>query len=416
LNGKTVGSLQTEVYTSNNTQAEVRLAYLVTHPIQYQAPLLKRIAKEPGILLKAFFESDMSIGSFRDSDFEATVRWDVPLLDGYDYEFLPTIGGASYVSALRPFSHGLRKRLSSGRFGALWVHGYARPQHWVAMVTAKRLGLKVLLRDEATAIANKRGPAKRLAKRAFFTWLGRTVDVFLTIGSLNHDYYCNYGIPEERIFQMPYAVDNQLFQSSVRRARPHRDEFRRSLGLKLGQPILLFVGKLIERKRPGDLLEAYAQMLRVGDNPGPIPYLLYVGEGKMREHLEARAVALGLECVKFLGFKNQSELPVFYDLCDVFIMPTVNEPWGLVVNEVMNAGRAVVISDEVGCASDLVENGVNGLLFRACDVADLSRALSEILTDKVRLGQMGEKSLERINKWSFEEDVQGLRSALAANL
>jgi glycosyltransferase involved in cell wall biosynthesis len=392
---------------------DFRVAYLVTHPIQYQTPLLKRIAREPDIRLKAFFASDVSVGSFRDSDFNTTIRWDVPLLEGYDYEFLPAVGNVHRVSTLRPFSHGLGKRLRSGRFGVLWVHGYARPQHWVAMFLAKRLGMRVLLRDEATAIGNKRGLARRLAKQSFFAWLGRIVDAFLTIGTLNREYYRHYGIGEERIFAMPYAVDNLLFQSCVQKAAPHRENLRRLLGLEAGRPVVLFVGKLIERKRPGDLLEAYARMLRAG-TAGAAPYLVYIGEGQLRKQLEAHAAALGLDSVKFLGFKNQSELPVFYDLCDVFVMPTVYEPWGLVVNEVMNAGRAVVISDEVGCAADLVENGVNGMLFRARDVADLSRALSVILADPVRLIQMGAKSLERINQWSFEEDVRGLRAAMAA--
>jgi glycosyltransferase involved in cell wall biosynthesis len=393
------------------TSAEMRLAYLVTHPIQYQAPLLRRIAREPDIRLTAFFASDVSVGSFRDSGFCSTIRWDVPLLEGYDYEFLPAVGDVNRVSMLQPFSRGLRKRLRTGKFDALWVHGYARPQHWLAMLAAKRLGMKVLLRDEATSLGSKRGFAKRFAKRAFFAWLGRVVDAFLTIGTLNRDYYRQNGIAEEHLFPMPYAVDNGLFRSRAKQAVAHREELRKSLQLKTGRPIVLFAGKLIQRKRPGDLLDAYAQMLR-GGWAATTPYLLYIGEGQLRKQLEARVAALGLHSVKFLGFKNQSELPAFYDLCDVFVMPTVYEPWGLVVNEVMNAGRAVVVSNEVGCSADLVENGVNGLVFHARDVPDLSRALSEILVDPIRLAQMGTRSLERINQWSFEEDVEGLRAAL----
>jgi len=394
-------------------ETDIGLAYLVTHPIQYQAPMLQRIAREPDIRLKAFFASDCSVGSFRDSDFNATIRWDVPLLQGYEYEFLPAVGDIHKVSTLRPLSTGLGKRLRSGKFSVLWVHGYARPQHWLAMLVAKRLGMKVIMRDEATAIGNQRGPLRRLMKQGFFAWLNRVVDVFLAIGTLNTEYYRHYGVAAERIFSMPYAVDNRLFQSRVREAAPCREELRRSLSLKTGRPILLFVGKLIERKRPGDLLEAYALTLQ-DRGVDEIPYLLYLGDGQVREQLEARAAALRLDSVKFLGFKNQSSLPAFYDLCDVFVMPTVHEPWGLVVNEAMNAGRALVVSDEVGCAFDLVESGVNGLVFRARDVVKLSHALAEILVDPVRLAQMGAKSLDRINQWSFEEDVQGLRAALAA--
>jgi len=390
----------------------VRVAYLATHPIQYQAPLLKRIAKEPDISLKAFFASDVSVGSFRDSDFNTTVRWDTPLLDGYDYEFLPAMDNIRRVSAFRPLSRGLGKRLRSGQFSVLWVHGYFRPQHCLSMILAKRLGMKVLLRDDATPISSDRGHIKLTVKHAFFRILTKIVDGFLTVGTLNRQYYLQYGVKPHQIFNVPWAVDNELFQARARSASAKRESLRDFLGLKRTRAVILFVGKFMERKRPGDLLEAYAQMVRCGRG-GPTPYLLYVGDGRLREQLEARAAELNLDSVRFLGFKSQSELPEFYDLCDVFVMPTVHEPWGLVVNEVMNAGRAVLVSDEVGCAPDLVESGVNGLVFRARDVTALSRALSEILADPLRLAQMGEKSLERISKWDFEEDVRGLRAALA---
>jgi glycosyltransferase involved in cell wall biosynthesis len=96
----------------------------------------------------------------------------------------------------------------------------------------------------------------------------------------------------------------------------------------------------------------------------------------------------------------------------VFVMPTVFEPWGLVVNEAMNAGRAVIVSDQVGCAPDLVRDGDNGFVYQAGNVADLHRVLRMALADPVRLRHMGRRSLDIINRWSFEEDVQGLRAAL----
>jgi glycosyltransferase involved in cell wall biosynthesis len=388
----------------------MQLAHLVTHPIQYQAPLLRRVAADPDIQLKVFFASDLSVRKFVDAGFGRPIEWDVPLLGGYEYEFLPALRNSNNLSFWRPMNYGFAARLRAGRFDALWVHGYSRPQHWLSMLLAKRMGMKVLLRDDATLISCERGAVKLALKRVFFRTLIKIVDAFLPVGTLNRNYFLHYGAARNRIFDMPWAVDNARFQAGARSASATRENLRNLLGLERNRPIILFVGKLIERKRPADVLEAYARMVLSGD--GANPYLLYIGEGKLRQQLEARAAALRLDAVKFLGFKNQSELPAFYDLCDLFVMPTVYEPWGLVVNEVMNAGRAVVISDEVGCAPDLVENGVNGLVFRARDVGDLSRVLSEVLADPVRLAQMGAKSLGRINTWSFEEDVQGLRAAL----
>jgi glycosyltransferase involved in cell wall biosynthesis len=248
----------------------------------------------------------------------------------------------------------------------------------------------------------------------FFQSLIGTVKGFLSVGSLNRDYYLQYGVGAERIFPVPWCVDNKRFQAAASAAAPRRERLRASLGLDENRAVILFVGRLIERKRPRDLLEAYALLLH--SEPAPqAPYLLYVGDGEMRSELVGRAAALRLDRVKFLGFKNQSELPEFYDLCDVFVMPSVYEPWGLVVNEVMNASRAVVVSDQVGCAPDLVSHNVNGLVFRACDVPDLHRALNDALADPVRLAQMGAKSLDRINRWSFEEDVKGVKAALEAS-
>jgi glycosyltransferase involved in cell wall biosynthesis len=93
-------------------------------------------------------------------------------------------------------------------------------------------------------------------------------------------------------------------------------------------------------------------------------------------------------------------------------MPTVFEPWGLVVNEVMNAGTAVIVSDQVGCAPDLGRDGYNGLVYQAGNITDLHRVLHTALSDRTRLREMGRRSLEIINRWSFEEDVLGLRAAL----
>jgi glycosyltransferase involved in cell wall biosynthesis len=399
------------IWSGSGTMAEIRLAYLVTHPIQYQAPLLRRLAVEPGIDLTVFFCSDFSAGKFMDPGFGREVGWDTPLLEGYRYEVLPALGGRERVSFLRPFNHGLAKRLREGGFHVLWIHGYNRWFHWLAMLQARFLGVKVLIRDEATLISAPRNFAKRLLKVAFFAGLKPLVDGFLAIGSLNREYYRHYGIPGERIFFVPYAVDNDFFRAGVKQAGGGREQLRRELGLSPGRPVILFVSKIEPRKRPADLLAAYIKLLKTGAVAGP-PYLLYVGDGEQCGPLEEVVREKQLEGVRFLGFKNQTELPAYYDLCDVFVLPSVQEPWGLVVNEVMNAGRAVIVSDQVGCGPDLVRPGENGFIFPAGDIADLAQDLKEILEDRERCRLMGRNSLKIMETWGLEEDIQGLKNAL----
>lgn len=392
---------------------KVRLAYLVTHPVQYQAPLLRRLAREPDIDLTVFFCSDFSVRRFADQGFGRVIEWDVPLLEGYKYEFLSAVGSTDRVSFWQPFNYGLASRLKEGRFDVLWVHSYARWFHWIAMVSARRLGMKVLIRDEATPISAHRSLLRRMAKQVFFRGLKTMCDGFLAIGALNRDYYRRHGVEEKRIFLVPYAVDNGFFQAEAAASAATREELRSSLGLVPGRPVILYASKMIERKRPADLLEAYARLSPDGRSE-PYPYLLFIGDGDMRALLEKRASELGWNSIKFLGFKNQTELPRYYDLCDVFVLPSVREPWGLVVNEVMNAGRAIIASDQVGCAPDLVKDGENGYIFKAGDVDNLVKCLNKVLSDDGLRARMGEESLRRISEWSFERDIMGLREALAS--
>jgi glycosyltransferase involved in cell wall biosynthesis len=392
-------------------ESKVRLAYLVTHPIQYQAPLLRRIAEESGIDLTVFFCSDFSLKSYLDPSFGKIIAWDVPLIGGYRHEILPALGRRDQLSFWRPVNYGLAKHLTRTNFEVLWVHGYNRWFNWRAIAGAKMRGLKVLVRDEATRLTGTRHKLKGLAKRIFFLILRNLCDGFLAIGTLNAEYYQSYGIGPERIFSVPYAVDNAFFRDKAKTASGERECLRRQLGLEPGRPIILYASKLSEVKRGTDLLEAYIH-LSPDQIQEPKSYLLFIGEGNQRQSLEERARAMNWSSIKFLGFKNQTELPRYYDLCDVLVLPSVFEPWGLVINEVMNAGRAVVVSDQVGCGPDLVKDGENGYVFKAGDIAGLRLALDSILSNPEKCRALGRKSLEIIEKWGIEEDVAGLKQAL----
>lgn len=393
-----------------------RLAYLVSHPIQYQAPLLRKIAALPEADLTVFFMSDLSVRGYQDPGFGTVVQWDVPLLSGYRHSFLPCLGPKSRLSFWRPLVYGLRKTLRPGEFDALWVHGYAHYATLIAVVLAKRYGMKVFLRGESNLLKEKElSVAKRWIKKELLRRLFNTVDAFLAIGTLNRQFYVHYGVPEDKMFWMPYAVDNDFFRGKAVEAKQDRESLRRELGLDPERPVILYASKLQTRKRPGDLLEAYIRLSLDGLRE-PWPYLLYVGDGEERGHLEGRARALGWKSVRFLGFRNQSELPRYYDLCDVFVLPSEYEPWGLVVNEAMNAGKPVVVSDRMGCAPDLVRDGENGFVYPAGDVQALTGRLKRLISDPALARRMGERSRQIIDRWDFEADVQGLLAAVRSTL
>jgi glycosyltransferase involved in cell wall biosynthesis len=392
-------------------ERKVRLAYLVSHPIQYQAPLLRLIAAQPDIDLTVFFQSDISVRRFHDPDFGVAIAWDTPLLEGYRHRFLPALGATDSITGFRPYSYGIGARLRRGGFDVLWVHGYTNWFNWVALLAARRAGIATLVRDEANAISAPRSRAKVRLKRAFFGALSAMCGGFLAIGSLNRDYYLANGVPNGRVFMVPYAVDNAFFSAAAAKASAERQEFRRGLGLAAGRPVILFASKFQRRKRPDDLLAAFIRL--AAQAPERKPYLLLVGDGEMRPALESTARPLG-DDVRILGFRNQSELPALFDLCDVFVLPSESEPWGLVVNEAMNAGRAVIVSDQVGCAPDLVRPGLNGEIFPVGDVTGLADALRRVVGSPDRISAMGRASADIIAGWGFEQDLAGLRQAMAA--
>jgi glycosyltransferase involved in cell wall biosynthesis len=389
----------------------LRLAYFVSHPIQYQAPLLRLIAADPDIQLKVFFYSDFSLQSYQDPGFGQVIKWDVPLTEGYDYQFLDTWGTKQRKSFLQqPVARDIFEQLKQGQFDAVWVHGWSHICSLQAIVAAKRLGIPLLLRGEAHGLKEPKYPVKKWAKKAFLNRLFKTVAGFLYIGTLNRQFYQSYGVSEERLFPVPYAVDNDFFQKQVMLARTSRETLRKSLSLEHSRPIILYAAKLIEKKRPQDLLAAY-RLLSSDGVQEPEPYLLFVGDGNLRSYLEAQAKATGWQSIRFLGFRNQSQIPALYDLCDVFVLPSNFEPWGLAVNEVMNAGKAVVVSNRVGCVPDLVIESQNGRTFPVGDIQAFAHAIRWALT---HASSAGEASFKRIQPWSFSEDLSGLKASLAS--
>ena len=236
-----------------------RLAYFVSHPIQYQAPLLRRIAQEPDIDLRVYFSSDHTSREFVDEGFGVKVEWDVPLLEGYDHQFLPRIPGPDGLGFARPFSLKIFETIQQGGFDAVWVHGYNTVNSLRTIFSAAMLDVPVLLRAESTLADRERSAAKLLAKDLFFDVLRRQVRGVLAIGTANAKYWRRYMGEDVPVYAMPYAVDNEFFQRKAREASAGTESLRRELGIAPGRPVILFASKLQDTqalRRPYRSVEA----------------------------------------------------------------------------------------------------------------------------------------------------------------
>jgi glycosyltransferase involved in cell wall biosynthesis len=268
-------------------------------------------------------------------------------------------------------------------------------------------GIKLLNRCETTnqlVRTNVRRKLRNTVLRSYY----RFFDAFLAIGTRNRQFYESVGVPSKKIFLAPYTVDNRRFISASAITSSQRSAIRQRFSLSVTVPVVLYASKLIERKHPDHVLRAAAALRQEG-----LEFqVLIVGTGAAEQGLKELARNLSLDNVVFAGFLNQSELPPVFAATDVFVLPSENEPWGLIVNEVMCAGRPVVASNSVGCAVDLIENGKNGYVIQPGNIDALKDALRMLIRDEKLRADMGRASQKRISSWDYEACARGVRSAV----
>jgi glycosyltransferase involved in cell wall biosynthesis len=199
----------------------------------------------------------------------------------------------------------------------------------------------------------------------------------------------------------PHAIDNRRFTAVN---DDELQERKKSLGIEADEIVFLFAGKLSEKKNPDILIKSF---LAVANNRNSIK-LIIAGSGELEESLK-RQYAHETRVI-FLGFQNQTAMPLLYKVADVFVLPSKGpgETWGLAINEAMACGRAVLVSNKCGCAADLVQEERNGYVFKSEDSEDLSSKISSML-DKNKLLAMGRASFDIIQNWSYNEIIQAIQ-------
>jgi len=363
-------------------KTELRLAACVTHPIQYQAPVWRRLAAMPGVSFHAYFGTDMSVRGYRDREFGRQVAWDTPLVEGYAHTFLSTDPRIQQISFWKPAATGLAKAFSAFQPDVVLLAAYGGRFHLGALRAAKNTGAKVVMRHEASDVAVSRSRLKGLMRDGFLRRFYDKIDGFAVIGTEARSHLIRLGVPAPKLTPAPYCVDTDFFAGQVERWGPQREKIRGKLGIDAGDTVLVFAGKLIPKKDP--LLIAAALRLLKPALRKRI-HLLVVGDGELRAEMErAMREVLG-EHAHFLGFLNQSEIGRAYAASDLLVLPSrsgAGETWGLVVNEAMQFGLGLVLSDGVGCGPDLVTEAT-GRIFPSGNAAAAAAAIEDCIEAKV---------------------------------
>jgi glycosyltransferase involved in cell wall biosynthesis len=377
-----------------------RLAVVVSHPIQYQAPLWRALAADGRVEPFVVFLSRHGVEDRVDPNFGTSFAWDVDLLSGYRSRLLfnlrekaPPGGALSYVNP------GIARALEDIDPSAVLLLGVRNPTSVAALAWARARGVRALYRAESSVLQTR-----RLASLAAAGAILRRFDAVLSIGTANDLYYHVVGVSPDHRFLAPYSVDNAYFSAR----RMDRSVARVEVGIEDDEFVVLYVGKLVAWKDPGTLVDGCAGIA------ARVPLrLLVIGDGPERRMLEHHARARGVP-LTVLGFVNQSELSVAYSASDVLVLASREEPWGLVVNEAMCHGLPVVVSSQVGARFDLVRHSVNGGIFRVGDASALERELRSLVESRERRKRYGAASQEIVRGWDIEQTVDGVVRAVLA--
>jgi glycosyltransferase involved in cell wall biosynthesis len=351
------------------------------------------------INIKVFYTWGQSAKEKFDPGFGKKVDWDIPLTDGYPYEWVknasPNPGSHHFKGIINP---DLISRLNTWQPDAILIFGWAYQSHLKVLRHFKNK-IPVYFRGDSTLL-DPQNRFKAPLRSLFLKWVYRHIDHAFYVGANNKAYFKKYGLKDEQLSFAPHAIDNDRF--AINR---HDDtlKLRQSMDINTGDTIILFAGKLEEKKSPQLLLDAFLN-LKLSNT-----HLVFVGNGILEDVLKAN----DNKNIHFIDFQNQSIMPVVYQTCDLFCLPSKGpgETWGLAVNEAMACGKPVLVSDKVGCAVDLVTKD-NGIVFKSEDVEDLTSSLKKLLANRKQLIEYGQQSELLIKNWNFANVAKAIENKL----
>jgi glycosyltransferase involved in cell wall biosynthesis len=384
-----------------------KITFLYTHPIQYFAPLSKKIAEATFCNNLVLYCEDTTGGYF-DTEFGKKINWDIPLLEGYPSTFLPNSKLSRLGSFFRLSNLAVRKYITKRQTDVLVVHGWSYFTALFAIFWAKTHGVKVWLRAESPYSQEiQKSWYNRWLKKLFLQFLlFKCIDKFLYIGEQNRQFYKYYGVKDKKFIFCPYCVDNERLQQS-NDSHTSKIDAKAALGLSGYKFAVLFSGKLIDKKNPMDLVVAFYKAAI------PDSVLVILGDGELMNSVKKFIEDHAIKNIVLAGFRNQLELPLYFKSADVFVLPSgMGETWGLVVNEAMNYELPLIVSDLTGSSTDLLHEGENGYVFPVGNVGQLAALLKRAAGDKEWLNSAGRKSREIVENYSYNTVIKNLRIAL----
>lgn len=373
-----------------------RIAFVVTHPIQYYSPIFKRLTENNDSIIRVFYTWGVDSINKYDPDFKTTIEWNVPLLDGYDYFFCNNIAqdkGSHHFHGIDAID--LHENLLQFNPDIVCLFGWNYKSHLKLILNNKNKYIICLFGD--SHLLDRKNKIYEFFRRIYVKYVFSKINYFFYVGKNNYEYYKYFGVRNNQLYYVNHSIDDYRFSTE---RKEEVEILRKEYNILESDKVILYVGKL-EYKKGIDLL------INVVKEINEVSYkLIIVGDGQLKEVVQNN---LG-DNIIYVGLVNQSEMPLYYKLADVLVLPSrgPGETWGLVINEAMVNGLAIIASDKVGSAIDLV-NG-NGYIFRIDKIYELKEVLIKVFNPE-ELPIMKQKSLEISKLYSLDIAVKRYSNA-----
>jgi glycosyltransferase involved in cell wall biosynthesis len=384
-------------------KVKIRVVFVTSHPIQYQVPVFRRLAAMANLEFVVLFAM-LPSATEQGTGFGVEFKWDIPLLEGYEFRVLDNVSASPGVSRFSGCdTPGIYDELKRLKPDAVIVNGWVVKSCLQALWACKKLGVPCLVRGEANDLRS-RSWWKHLLQRV----LVQQYEACLYIGKASRAFYEARGVKARKLFPSPYCIENQRFAAAAQSMRAQREELRNTWGVSADHTCFVFCGKFETKKHPVELVKSFAEAY----NRRSDIYLLMVGDGELRQQCEDLVARMGLP-VTFTGFLNQSEIVAAYVAADCLVLPSdAGETWGLVVNEAMACGLPAIVSDLVGCASDLIIPGDTGDVFSFGDWNQLAELLVTFSPETEAERTMGANAQAVVAAYSPEAAANGIADAV----
>lgn len=373
-----------------------KLAIITTHPIQYQIPLFK-ILKKFGIEAYVFFASrhGMSLKN-KDPEFLKKIKWNNEKYSLSGYRSFFSKNQKRNIDDFKLSFDEIENKLKKEKFEHILILGWNNLHYLKSFYYALKLNIKIILRVE-TNLKSQVNILKKIIKFIFLRFLFKNITYFLSIGKLNRQFYLSHNIHQKKIFPAPYFVDNKFFSLKIT-----KNNIKKKFRLE-DKKIILFVGKLIDRKNPIEFLKLAKQYQTKAKY-----HFIIIGDGYLKKDCKNFIKKNRLKNVSLKGFVNQRELRKYYKMSDLMIVTSLYETWGLVINEAFCFQVPVICTSKCGAAKDLIINGKTGYTYKSGNLNQLKNRLKSILNDKKLRKKMSLNIKNHIKKYSIVKTVESL--------